>query len=266
MQIHQHALAGDKVTRRESPNRGGALHPQFVVMHFTAGRDADSSVRWLTQPEAKASAHVVVGRDGGITQLVPFDRVAWHAGASSWSGIDGLNSCSIGIEMDNMGELTRSGSRYLSWFKGQVPDDDVVAAPHRHDGVPSFWHDYTEPQIASALELVSLLCRTYEIREILGHDDIAPGRKRDPGPAFPMANFRSRLAGRQLDALARIRVTAEALNIRSGPATTFPLAAGALRRGTELVLEERQAAWSRVIVQNDPGVRGWVSNAYTEPA
>ncbi|HSJ09959.1 MAG TPA: N-acetylmuramoyl-L-alanine amidase, partial [Longimicrobiales bacterium] len=84
-----------------SPNRGSALRPEYLVIHYTAGRSLQESVDWLARKESKASAHVVVGRDGTIVQQVPFDIVAWHAGASTWEGRVGLNNCSIGIELDN---------------------------------------------------------------------------------------------------------------------------------------------------------------------
>jgi N-acetylmuramoyl-L-alanine amidase len=87
MKIVDHMLAHDDGTPmpfRESPNwtHDVFLAPEYLVMHFTAGRSAAGSVDWFLDPGARASAHLVVGRDGAITQLVRFDRVAWHVGAS----------------------------------------------------------------------------------------------------------------------------------------------------------------------------------------
>jgi N-acetylmuramoyl-L-alanine amidase len=113
MKINDHRLLNDDGTPvpfAPSPNMGGEVQHEYLVMHFTAGRSAEESIDWLTKEEAKASAHVVIGRDGSITQLVPFDRVAWHAGASSWEGLQGLNKYSLGIELDNAGRLTRQGN------------------------------------------------------------------------------------------------------------------------------------------------------------
>ncbi|WP_249152025.1 N-acetylmuramoyl-L-alanine amidase [Bradyrhizobium liaoningense] len=71
----------------KSPNHGGALKPRFIVIHDTAsGLKDDGDISWLTNPAAKVSAHVVVSRQGKITQLVPFNVVAWHAGHSQWKG------------------------------------------------------------------------------------------------------------------------------------------------------------------------------------
>jgi hypothetical protein len=105
---------GSPLAFKASPNRGGSFAhglPDTLVVHFTAGRSAESSVRWLTDKRAKASAHVVIGEDGAITQLVPFNVVAWHAGTSKWKAREGLNRYSIGIELDNPGAPGPSGAR-----------------------------------------------------------------------------------------------------------------------------------------------------------
>src|SRR5262245_13438472 len=112
MEISKHTLAGPGVTALETPNKEGVIAPEYLVVHFTAGRSAQASVDWLCNPAARASAHVVIGRDGKICQLVPFNLKAWHAGVSAWAGRTGLNSCSIGVELDNAGKLQKVGNRY----------------------------------------------------------------------------------------------------------------------------------------------------------
>jgi N-acetylmuramoyl-L-alanine amidase len=149
MKIVNHRLChqdGTPYPFAASPNKGGKMQPQYLIMHFTAGRGFDSAVSWLSNPQAKASAHLVIGRDGQMTQLVPFNIVAWHAGASAWQGLTGLNSASLGIELDNAGRLKREGGRWRVWFKEVYPDDDVLEAVHKHDPLgdaPSGWHIYT---------------------------------------------------------------------------------------------------------------------------
>lgn len=191
--------------------------------------------------------------------------LGWHAGVSSWAGVNGLNSCTIGIELDNMGELTQSGGNHVSWFKAVVPPGEVLGAAHPFDGKPSFWHDFTEAQIERAIEVVSLLCQTYAIEDVLGHDEIAPGRKRDPGPAFPMRSFKARVLGRQEDTAARFRVVADSLNIRGGPGMAFSPVAPPLKQGSFLLVETHQPPWSKATVEADPSVSGWVSSSYITP-
>lgn len=207
MRVVNHRLkdtSGQPVRFEETPNKSGVITPRLLVIHYTAGRSADSSVAWFKNKDASASAHLVIGRDGSITQMVPFNRKAWHAGRSSWGDVTGLNSHSIGIELDNAGELTRKAAGgWKAWFGGHYDDEDVVIARHRHDapGVePGGWHEFSEAQIDALMEVASALHAKYQFEDILGHDDIAPGRKRDPGPAFPMASLKARLEGRASEA------------------------------------------------------------------
>ncbi|MGC1952220.1 MAG: N-acetylmuramoyl-L-alanine amidase [Gammaproteobacteria bacterium] len=134
-----------------------AGHPDTIVIHYTAGGSVESAVQTLSDPARKASAHVVVGRDGSITQLVPFQRIAWHAGRSSFQGRSGVNRYAIGIEIDNAGRLQQAGSRFTSWFGRDYQPDEVVEAVHRHESAPAPWHRYTEAQIGQVEALCEAL-------------------------------------------------------------------------------------------------------------
>jgi len=199
MNIQNQKLTGDKVSFSASPNHGARFAnglPDTVVIHFTAGASLESSVRTLSTPGSSASAHVVLGRDGTIVQLVPFDVIAWHAGASSLGDRTGLNKYSIGIEIDNAGRLTQTASGdFLTWFNRRIAREDAVQGVHRNESQPSWWHVFTEEQIERVHELVTLLIKTYPITVVVGHEEIAPGRKTDPGPAFPLDRLRDRWLG-----------------------------------------------------------------------
>lgn len=263
-----HDAAGAPIAWRPSPNIGGKLEPEYLIIHYTAGRSVEESVNWLTRREAKASAHVVIGRDGTIVQLVPFDTVAWHAGVSSWEGRTGLNRWSIGIELDNAGRLTRHGDHWRAWFGGRYEDDEVLVATHKHETTPAGWHMYTPEQIEAALEVSALLVNRYGLLDVLGHDDISPGRKSDPGPAFPMASFRARLFGRQEERPPIFRTTA-VLNIRSGPGTEHPTIPGSpLPLGARVDVLRESGSWRFVDVLDPPNgvtdMQGWVHGRYLE--
>lgn len=264
LNIKNHLLEGDQVTQRNTPNRGGSLVPQYLVYHYTAGSSARSSADWLCNPAAKASAHLVLGREGDIIQLAPFNVVTWHAGISHWAGLTGMNNYSIGIEMDNAGVLKNLGDRYESGFGKVYPRTEVVVARHKHGSTEQAWHAYTEAQISRAFELAELLFAHYELKEVLGHEDIARGRKSDPGPAFPLASLASRVAGRMEDDFPRYTVATAALNIRSGPDASAATVAPALKRGTEVALLEAGERWSRVEVVGKGDIEGWVFNAYLQ--
>ncbi len=270
MKIQNHWLEADSgesgIGRRDTPNKGGIIVPKYLVFHFTAGRSAQSSLDWLCNPEAKSSAHLVVGKDGSITQLAPFNIKTWHAGTSHWGGLSGLNSYAIGIEMDNAGKLTRVGTQYRAWFGAVYPESEVVQAKHKNEPDVGFWHAYTEAQIERATELTKLLTRAYSLVDVIGHEDIAPGRKNDPGPAFPLANLRAAALGRLEEEEELYQVTIDGLNIRKGPGMQFdPVSPGfVLTRGTKLRLLEQRERWSRVDVDGPNDLEGWVASKHIE--
>ncbi len=250
---------------RNSPNKGGALRPDTIVMHYTAGTSTTGAARWLSSRKSKASAHLVVGRDGEVIQLVSFKEIAWHAGRSRWRGRTGLNRYSIGIEIVNAGPLTKhADERYRTHF-GQIISDpaEVVLASHKHQRDAKYWHSYTEAQLDRVEELVLALLDEYPpIRDVVGHDDIARGRKSDPGPAFPMERFVNLVDARREDRPDLMVVTARQLNVREGPGTDYDKMDdfGPLARGTHVHVLEREPPWAFVSV--DEGQEGWVSEYY----
>ncbi|MCK5277868.1 MAG: N-acetylmuramoyl-L-alanine amidase, partial [Cyclobacteriaceae bacterium] len=190
---NDHLLQGENVvhliaTKNTVEFKQGNL--DTLIIHYTAGRDAESSARYLRKEEIKASAHLVIGRNGEIFQLVPFNKIAWHAGRSSFGGKSGYNNYSIGIELDNAGVLTKTGNDFQSWFGKKYTQSDVMEGVHRNESQPRYWHIYTERQLEVNEEITRLILDKYKpIVHILGHEEISPGRKQDPGPAFPLDKF-----------------------------------------------------------------------------
>ena len=190
----------DEALFMQTPNHGGKLtDPSYIVVHYTAGRSAASSAKWLCNPKARASAHLVIGRDGTLIQLANFATVTWHAGQSEWNGVHGLNNHSIGIELDSCGPVARVNGRWRSLSLGtDYVDGDVVELAHANGGPVRGWLLYSQTQLAMVEDICRELIAEYPtIIDILGHDQIAPGRKLDPGPAFPMDVIRSKLFGRE---------------------------------------------------------------------
>ena len=264
LSIKNHRLVGDGVSFRATPNHSGALKARYLVFHYTAGRSAESSVESLCtrKPQGNASAHLVLARDGRIVQLVPFNIVAWHAGVSQWNGVVGLNQASIGIEMDNAGAMSRVGDKFVAWFGKEYAASEVMLAEHKHGGGVRPWHAYTQVQIERALELAQLLVNHYSLEGVLGHEDIAQGRKQDPGPAFPLASIASCALGRTSDLPTRYVVTAETLNIRKGPGASFDPVSPPLKKGTVVLLLQPSDRWSKVEVEGPTDVEGWVNNSF----
>ncbi len=171
------------VRRIDSPNcdaRPPALAPELLVIHgislppgeyggpwidrlFTNELPPDAHPYFATIQQLRVSSHVLIDREGALTQYVPFDRRAWHAGQSYWRGRKDCNDFSIGVELEGT-------------------DDEA----------------YDDRQYAALAPLIATLQRAYpSLAEgwIAGHSDIAPGRKTDPGPAFDWQRLESALRG-----------------------------------------------------------------------
>lgn len=158
VEIRNHILFldGKQVDYRPSPNIGGVIVPQYAIIHYTAAKTANSAISWMLSKQGQVSAHLHIARDGHVVQLVPFNIKAWHAGVSSWKGLTGLNSHSIGFELQN---------------------DST--------------EDYPIKQIEVSMDICRALVSKYNLKDVLGHSDISPGRKVDPGPKFPMKLFKA---------------------------------------------------------------------------
>ena len=128
--------------------------PNFVVIHATGDASAAESLRTLTDPRSRVSAHYLIGRDGAVYRLVDERARAWHAGESKWGALTDLNSASLGIELDNDGE-----------------------------------EPFPEAQVAALITLLGGMRERYRIprANYLAHADIAPRRKVDPSRHFPWA-------------------------------------------------------------------------------
>lgn len=272
MKIQNHLLFNDddtQVSYKATPNHGGLYTPQYLVMHYTAATTTLSTISWFQSSLAKASAHLLIARDGTITQFAPFNVVTWHAGKSQWKGLVGLNQFAIGIEMVNGGRLIKGINKWTCPVDGKrVPDEEVVIATHKNETNKSAWHDYTEKQLKAAIEVAALLIEFYGLKDVIGHDDIAPIRKSDPGPAFPMTSFRSKVMGRDVGPTEEF-VTSEEVNIRSGAGTSFPTIALPIPRNTKVEVLKTTGNWSFVEVLNAVhgimDLEGWIFSKFIIP-
>ena len=185
---------------RAASSFGGTIKPEVVVIHDTAGRlDKGNSADYLRGSPSGTSVHFVIELDGSVEQQVPLNRRAGHAGRSSYHGREDVNDFSIGIELVNVGRMTKSGPDHaVTWFKAryEIATSEIEFVRTEEHG-PGFWMDYTPEQIVALEALLrGLFKHIPALSDIVGHWYISPGRKVDPNPLFPMDAIRARVLGR----------------------------------------------------------------------
>lgn len=200
--IRDHKLSKDGVLVSQVPtkNRSGTMKPVYIVCHDTASPpySPNGDIDWLAGKGGNngSSAHFVVARDGKVTQLADCNVVTWHAGQSKWRGRSNLNSCSIGIEIDNPGSMSRVNDNTMrGWFgnvTGQSEDFARKATPQHGD---HWWMHYSPEQIEAVTGMCVAMRQAYGIEEIITHWLISPGRKVDTNPLFPLEALRARVYG-----------------------------------------------------------------------
>jgi len=159
-----------EITKLYSPNfdhkRRGSKSITSIIIHYTGMQSERESIKRLTSSSSKVSCHYLINRSGKVFRLVEEKNIAWHAGKSMWGKYKNLNKNSIGIELVNKG--------------------------HRYG-----YQAFTRIQIKRLVELCKYLKRKYKIKNklILGHSDIAPLRKADPGEKFPWGYLSSKGVG-----------------------------------------------------------------------
>ncbi len=149
-----------KITQNYSPNfntpKRQKKNIKYIIIHYTGMKNEKSALNRLTDYKSKVSAHYFIKKNGKILNLVPDLYEAWHAGKSNWKNIQSLNRYSIGIEIQNSG----------------------------HENL---YEKYSNKQMNSVKKLLRFLTKKYRVncKNVLGHSDIAPNRKKDPGEKFP---------------------------------------------------------------------------------
>jgi N-acetylmuramoyl-L-alanine amidase len=150
-----------KILKTPSPHFDERLADvDTLLIHYTDMTSATDALMWLINPLSKVSAHYLIDDEGHVHQLVEEDKRAWHAGESFWQGRTNINSCSIGIELTNPG--------------------------HSHGHTP-----FPEAQVEALIRLSQGIRARWDIppARVLGHSDVAPRRKQDPGHLFPWEDF-----------------------------------------------------------------------------
>jgi N-acetylmuramoyl-L-alanine amidase len=149
----------DELVHRRAPSPNfdeRALPLTMVVLHYTEMESPEAALEKMCSPDSKVSAHYLISDAGEVIQLVDDDKRAWHAGVSFWRGNRDINSASIGIELD-------------------------------HPGHAYGYREFSDPQFKALVPLLARILKQHDIprANVVGHSDVAPQRKIDPGELFP---------------------------------------------------------------------------------
>lgn len=269
MKVENHWLkattAKEKIVKIATANQLNKITPSYLVIHYTAGDTSSSAINWFKavppQKPDRIAAHIVIDPDGTITQLVAFNRRANHAGYSTWDGLSGFNLHSIGIEIVNPGYLEKltdgSFRRWINKSKNQFVSypaseaSKITKTNHKHkfwtDSDNNYWFQFPQVQLNSVYELSKTLIMQYGLINAIGHDDISPARKPDPGPAFPWDEFKVNVFGKT-DAVGKtfiIKSDDGSANLRTDHDKNATLIKK-LNNGYEVGLIETYGQWSKV--------------------
>jgi N-acetylmuramoyl-L-alanine amidase len=275
MKIERHWLTAEnnseKIVKKETANQGHNIDPDYLVVHYTAGDTAENAINWFLNTSNNPdhiAAHVVLDVDGTITQLVPFNRKANHAGYSNWDGITGFNIHAIGIEVVNPGYAEKLTDGTFRREVGRDPKtkkpvyktypasaaSKIIKTKHKHKfwdaAANQYWFKFPQAQLDALYKISKTIINEYQLLRAVGHDDISPARKPDPGPAFPWDEFKRRVSG-VADNVGKIfAINTDGSNFRAAPSTSAAKIK-TLNTGYEVGLIETNGLWCKVYLVND---------------
>lgn len=288
----------EKVKKIPTVNFQNEISPKYLIIHYTACESTNYVIDWFRRSPNqgnidKICAHIIIDFDGTIIQLAPFNSRCNHAGYSCWDSVTGLNEHSIGIEIMNLGFCeklkngayrtlvgTRKDGTYIyKYFT--FSDEKIVKKNHKHkfwlENVYQYWFDFNDKQIDALTELAKLLIVEYKLTFILGHDDISPGRKLDPGPAFPWSKLRKAVFGND-DKTGNIFIVKSHFEsfvlLRKEPSESSTVIME-LHNGYEVGLIKGSVEWVKIYLVNDINdvlsgghsfkIEGWIHESMLEP-
>ncbi len=290
----QSTALDERIIIKETKNVHNIIDPDYLILHYTADDKPSQSINWflnINDNTEAVAAHIVIDQQGEITQLVPFNRRANHAGSSTWDGVERMNTYAIGIELVNPGYVQKMANgtfrrmfngKWISYSSNKAVD--IIAARHKHNNWSAkdyhYWFTFPKAQLESLYKLSRLLIAHYNLVRAIGHDDVSAFRKPDPGPAFPWAEFKQKVMNSNDHVGEVFQVKQNIAEFRAGASTNAALIKN-LTKGFEVGLIETNGEWNKVYLCNSPSdvlfkdrktgiVRciktiGWIHSSFLQP-
>jgi N-acetyl-anhydromuramyl-L-alanine amidase AmpD len=189
---------------RTATIRGRYLHeyPEGAVVHFTAGNDNVKQYQEFMKTMGYAA--ILIDRKGQVWQDFSLSNWGYHAGQSEWGNIrTTVNNHFVGIELISAGPLTLVDGKWQSWFKTEIRDSEVIHTIGHENIVAGTYHSFTPEQMCSLEDLLIWLYRQgggiFSLDNVVGHDEVSPGRKIDPGAC--MVEYSKNLVGASIEGI-----------------------------------------------------------------
>lgn len=167
----------------QDPDMGGPMIPRGIIIHFTCSYNMDNTVNWFKTNGV--DIHLLVDKHAQVVQMVPFNKKAAHAGESEWGKLEHLNNHFLGIEAINIGPLVYRKGQYYDCYDRVWRGETVSKKMFGYN----FWEPQSAAQVEATVAMCAVLCREYKIdvANVVGHSEVSPGRKTDPGGTLPMS-------------------------------------------------------------------------------
>ena len=234
-------------TQKQSPQR-------YLIIHATEGASVNGAVSTFKMKNG-LSVHLILGKDGKeVVQMLSFDKGGKHAAD--------YNNRSIGIELDYPGDLRESGSNYQ--LRSEYRENEYIVATALNDSRFRYWPLYPKSQLDSLLTICKALMDKYQITNVVGHEELY-SYKLDPGPAFPILQFREKLLG-VTDRSIVLQETTRQVQVRNQPGENSTLLAGThIPAGAPVSVINETDRWCLISViaevDGDPWIVGWVEKS-----
>jgi N-acetylmuramoyl-L-alanine amidase len=268
VEIINDILVDDEGNQHYSPGNyiGPKITPKYIIMHGTATASPFSrNVDAFLIESYTASVHLLIGRAGEIHQFVPFNAEAGHCGENHWHDVyHSMDRYSIGIEMLNAQELDTINQ--MDYYKKTYGTTYTIPEKDRVLINKNWWQIYPKAQLDAALAVVRLLFQNYqELKDVLGHSEINPKWRVDPGPAFPMQWFHAKVIGLDENVpITRVHITTRYSRLYDGPGDDHETIGEGLPRNTPLGILSEENGWSYIHLRpddnNPPFIKGWIQS------